>query len=542
MKTTKYLFVLLTSALLSGCTFPFGPGDDSTSDPKKGPYIDVDNIDVGELHRDNLTGTIASNSEGTSNYFDIYEVSDFHGAVNYSTEEKTIGITKLGDYFSKKRQENQGGTIVISGGDMYQGSAESNLTHGYYVNYAMNIMGFESMTLGNHEFDWSIDWLRKNQSLSVDDFKIPYLGANVYDKATGQILDFLKPSTVISRGDYKIGVIGTLGDNSEKAIMPALIESLEFKQELPIVKEEAKRLREQEGCNIVIWSSHRDAGQLAGLGLTKEDGINAVFGGHSHRNFPGDGEPTTYVEGIPYLETRNIGRGLAHVRIEIDKASKNVVGAVGDLDASPYQYPGLVDHPEVQKVCDVYNSYIDPIKQQVIGSTDGELEVIDSFSLTDYCVETMAEVAKEWGAQNNINQIVASFHNANGGVRANIKAGDITYGDVYKSFPFDNEVCIIKAKGSKIKDYFYKSSSYGVWRDVTYTSLKDFDDETDYYFTTTDFMATSSSFVFKLTDDDLIRTGYIVRDVIAERIQEGTTIHAADYRRSSNERFQPLKK
>lgn len=540
MKSTKFLFLLLSSSLLSGCIFPFGPDD--TSDPRKGPSIDVESIDVGVLHRDNLTGTIASNEDGTNNYFDIYEVSDFHGAVNYSTDEKTIGIAKLGDYFAKKRQENQGGTIIISGGDMYQGSAESNLTYGYYVNYSMNIMGFESMTLGNHEFDWSVDWLRKNQNLSVDDHKIPYLGANVFDKATGKLLDFLKPSTVISRGDYKIGIVGTLGDNAEKSIMPALIEGLEFKKELPIVKEEAKRLREQEGCNIVIWSSHRDASELAQLGLSKLDGINAVFGGHSHRNFPGEGEATTYVDGIPFLETRNIGRGLAHARIEINKASKEVVNVTGDVDTNPYQYSGLVNHPEVQKVCDVYNAHIDPIKKEVIGSTDAELEVSDTFSLTNYCVETMAEVAKEWGAKNNINQIVAAFHNANGGVRANIKAGNITFGDVYKSFPFDNEVCIVKVKGNKIKDYFYKSSSYGVWRDVSYTSLNDFDDELDYYFTTTDFMATSSSFVFKLNDEDLIRTGYIVRDCIAAKIQEGTTIHASNYRRSNNERFQPLKK
>lgn len=537
MKNIKYLVGLLGATLLTGCVIPlpFGPTSQSGT-----PTIDVESIDVGTLKRDILTGTIASNGDNTNNYFDIYEISDFHGAVNYSTDEKTIGLTKLGGYFSKMREQNPGGTVVISGGDMYQGSAESNLTHGYIVNYSMNIMGFESMTLGNHEFDWGLDWLKKNSNLAVEDHKIPYLGANVYDKATGQILDFLKPSTVISRGDYKIGVIGTLGDGAETSIMKSLVSTLEFKKEVPIVKEEAKRLREQEGCNIVIWSSHRDAAELAKLGISKADGINAVFGGHSHTNFPAEGQPTTYVDGIPYMETRNIGRGIAHARIEINKSTKEVVSVVGDLTVNPYQFGGLTDHAEVAKVCAVYNEKIDPIKHQVIGSTNAELEVSDTFTLTDYCVETMSLEAKEWASKNGNVQIVASFHNANGGVRANIAAGNITFGDVYKSFPFDNEICIIKASGKKIREYFRKSSSYGVWRDVSFAELAQFDSETEYYFTTTDFMATSDSFVFKLKDEDLIRTGVIVRDAIAAKIQKDGTINAENYRRGSNEQFKPL--
>ena len=249
---------------------------------------------------------------------------------------------------------------------------------------------------------------------------------------------------------------------------------------------------------------------------------------------------TTYVDGIPYLETRNIGRGIAHARVEINKSTKEVANVTGEVDTTPYLYQGLTEHAEVKKLCAIYNEKIDPIKHEVIGTTNGELDISDTFSLTDLCVDTMSQVAKEWAKNNGGVTITAAFHNANGGVRAKIAAGNITYGDVYKSFPFDNEICIVKTTGTKLKNYFRKSQAYGVWRDTTLTALADIDADKDYYFTTTDFMATSDSFVFKLKDSDLIRTGEVVRDTIAARIKKDKTISAESFRRSSNVQFQPL--
>ena len=526
MKLGKYLLGLLVAPLLIACS-------SEVDFTYEAPEIDVDSISVGNLKRDVLTGEIASDADNV--YFDFYEVSDFHGAVNYSDQEETIGLAKMGDYFKKKREINPGGTVVLSSGDMFQGSAESNLTHGYIVNYSMNIMGFEAMTVGNHEFDWNLDWLKKNQSLEVEGHKIPYLGANVYDKATGKVLDFLSPSVTITRGDYKIGIVGTLGDGAEKSIMPSLVETLEFKKEFDIAKAEAQRLRSEENCDIVIWSSHRDVDELASLGLSKEVGINAVFGGHSHNNSPAKGEEAKTVDGVPYLETKSYGKGISHARIALNKLTKETSVAKATTDVEPFATEGLVDHEEVKKVLDVYNPYIDPIKSKVIGSAEGELDVSDTFSLTNLCVDTMSLAAKKWAKENGDVKIAAAFHNANGGVRANIPAGDITFGSIYKSFPFDNEIVVVKTTGKKLKSYFAKASSYGVWVDTELT--KDIDEKGEYYFATTDFMATSKSFVFKLKDEDLMFTRYVVRNTIIGRIEHQHKIHASDFTRANHDQF-----
>lgn len=535
MRKVKFLVCLLTAPLLISCGNSGSGGGGNTKGEidfdHATPTIDVDSLSVPALTKDALGGDIKE-ADGKL-LFDIYEVSDFHGAVNYSADDKTIGLTKMADYFSKKRAENPGGTVIISSGDMFQGSAESNLTHGYLVNYAMNIMGFEAMTLGNHEFDWSVDWIRKNANLKIGDYSIPYLGANIFDKSTGQVLDCLKPSTIITRGEYKIGVIGTLGDGAEKSIMPALIKDLEFKGEVAIVKAEAERLRSEENCDLVIWSSHRDIDDLAGT-VVKTDGIDAIFGGHTHESKT----KTTSDSLVPLLETKNYGKGIAHAQLALDPLTKEVTSVSAVVDEKPYEYAGLVEHAEVKKVMDFYSTYIEPIKGEVIGSTDADLDVSNTFALTNLCVDTMGIAAQKWADANGGVKVTSTYHNANGGVRADIKAGDIKFADVYRSFPFDNELVLVKTSGSKLKNYLSKAKKYGFWRNMeVLPSLASIIDTEEYYFASTDFLVTSKNEEFKLEETDLIRTGYVIRDIVAARIKYEKKVKKANFTRSGHKQY-----
>ena len=539
MRRAKYLICLLVAPLLIGCgNGGSGGGGKTTSGPTEPDFdhsaepLDVDNISVGDVKKDTLGGEVKV--EGGKAYFDFYEVSDFHGAVNFSTSDKTIGLSKMADYFAKARANNPGGTIVVSSGDMFQGSAESNLTRGYLVNYGMNVMGFEAMTLGNHEFDWSVEWIKKNANLKVNNYSIPFLGANVFDKSTGKLLDGIQASTVITRGEYKIGVVGTLGDGAEKSIMTSLIEGLEFKQEYPIVSAEAQRLKNEEHCDIVIWTSHRDAEELmSSTGVQKSDGIDAVFGGHSHAN-----NALISGDGIPFLQTKNYGKGIAHAQLALDLTTRDVTCSTYEVDDKPYQKDGLEDHAEINRIMSIYNEKLDPIKNEVIGTTDEELDISMDFALTNLCVETMAMAANKWGEKNNNIKVVASFHNANGGVRSTIEEGDIKFGDVYRSFPFDNEVVLVEMTGATLKGILLKADQHGFYRDVEVLSSKEaIKDDQKYYITTTDFMATSPNFDFRLEEDDLVRTGYVVRDVVASRIKFIKNIKKENFTRYDNEKF-----
>mgnify|MGYP003289430393 CR=1 FL=1 len=510
MKKVKVVALLMTSFMLVGC-----------SNNVVIPEIDVEKIQI------NLPALPTFNqgeikTDGTYDYIDLYEVSDFHGAVNFSEEDKTIGLSKLSGLLADHRKDNKGGTVVVSSGDMWQGSAESNLTKGFLVTYAMNYMGFDAMTLGNHEFDWTTEWIKKNKNIA----NFPFLAANLYQKGTNNLADFVVPSKIIERGDYKIGLIGTMGEGIESSIIKSAFADFELKNEKEVVKSEAQKLRDQ-GCNIVVWNSHYDETRIATrYGSPKDLGVNVVFGGHSHVN------QSHMVDGVPMLQTRNYGRGLAHAQLKIDKASKEVTAVEENCSVieEPYSLENLHNDSNIDSIKGQYDPEINRIKNIKVGSTDVELKV--GSTLGNLCVKSMSEKAIEIvSKEENLKyEVVLALHNLNGGIRSNIDAGDILYGDVYKSFPFDNELVLVEYTGKDLKKALnYQSfNTLGGWHSYK-DHRSELKDDKNYYVVTTDFVATSPNFSIKKEESDLIYLGIAVRDIVVNFIATKRNIKGADY-------------
>lgn len=543
MKNYKKYLILGIIPFLAGCDFSkldiFGW---FKKDEPKGdlviPTVDVESLQIN-LPNKPTRSTAQSDikTDGTYDYFNFYEVSDVHGAIDYEvgSSSTNLGLPKMASYFETLRNTNKAGTILLSSGDMYQGSAESNLTRGYLVNYCMNYMGFESMTIGNHEFDWGASWIEKNSNLKYNNYSIPFLGANIIENATGAIPSYLKKSVVIQRGDYKIGIVGTIGSELKNSILKSNVDPFTFTDEEVAAKDEAKALK-QNGCDIVIWSSHNDVEILSKCGLSKTDGIDAVFGGHAHENNKKD------INGIPVIATANYGRGIASVELKINKTSKEVTCSAFDVTPTSNNTAAknATEDSNIKSIISQYSTEIDKIKNIKLGSTKVDLTNTTSGALKDVCVDTMQLSAKNFVKENselNIDAdlLVAAYHNINGGIRDNIKAGTITYGDVYKPFPFDNEIVLFKATGQEISKLSKNDlMGYAFWhsfkRDKT-----DLDMSKEYYVITTDFIALGEK--LQKTDEDLIRTGLNVRDEIAKYIYAKDVIDVNSY---DVDQFKPL--
>lgn len=515
MKTKKIIPILVMLPLLASCG---GPKELVI------PTVDVDSI-VPELPTRPVYNTGAIKSDDTYDYLDIYELSDFHGAVNEErhSEGNYIGLPKLADYLNIKRSANQGGTIVVSSGDMFQGSAESNLTRGYMVNYAMNYMGFDSMAIGNHEFDWTDSWLKKNANLAYNEHKIPYISANIVKKGTTETPDFLSKSTTITRGNYKIGIIGSIGENLEKSILKSCIEGYEFTNETEAINAEAKKLKD-EGCDVVIVTSHNDVDILKG---NSYENVDAIFGGHAHYS-----NRLTIGGYLPAVQTKNYGASIAHIQLAIDKTTKAVSCSAYGYDDAPTTLAGLKENEDVKKIMNAYTFSINDIKNIKLGKCDNDL--IIKGALKNVCVEGMYQGAiqgiKDLGLEIPEDKIVATFHNIEGGIRKDIEKGEITYGDVYGPFPFDNEIVLYKVKGSLLKSNLPQFASYAVRR--SFTNKEELDNNTDYYLVLTDFIALSSAYVskiFPIHEEDLIRTGKVVREEVAQLIFKTGEIKTANF-------------
>ena len=183
----------------------------------------------------------------------IYYLNDTHGSFIRNTSENEAGMSYISNYIKTHVSEDPQNSIVLSGGDMFQGGYESNETHGAIMIDAMNIIGFDAMVLGNHEFDWGESYIETfNQRLNC-----PIISANTfysYDYVTRP--SWLEPYVVVTRGDLKIGIIGGDQQGIDSSITGSISENFYFPNPVSYIKEYSTYLRKNQGCDIIIAALH----------------------------------------------------------------------------------------------------------------------------------------------------------------------------------------------------------------------------------------------------------------------------------------------
>jgi 2',3'-cyclic-nucleotide 2'-phosphodiesterase (5'-nucleotidase family) len=369
---------------------------------------------------------------------DFYNLNDFHGAVEHNVDNKELGINRLASFFKSRILANPN-TVLTSSGDMWQGSADSNITRGRLVVDAMNMSGFAGMAIGNHEFDWTDTVIHSNRIRS----EFPLLGINIFDKRTTLRASFAEPYTMIQRGGVRIGLIGTIGASLESSILQSAVANYNFVPYTDLVISAAEYLRSQ-GAKIVILLNHD--GQVEQGVLPYVDG---VFNGHTHLIRT---DHIQFVEGNvtkqrPVYQASANGKAIAHFKFRYDVNLDSVEflreesGVITyDNLVSSGEFP--IEDPDMKVMYDQYLvDEINAIKNEVIGVANG---TFTRAKLGLLAVDEMLEFGRSVSSQ-----VVASFHNS-GGVRDTISSGDVTYGALYKAFPFDNELIIVRVTGTQL--------------------------------------------------------------------------------------------
>lgn len=505
----KHIAILALFPLLAGCN-----GNTNIVD-----HVPFDYTPNLPEFKNKDVGTIKEDEDYV--YFDFYEISDFHGAVEYDKSSSKLGLERLSSYFDAKRKENPGGTFVLSSGDMWQGSADSNITRGNLVTYGMDVMNFTSMTLGNHEFDWTVDWIKNNKGRAT----FPFLAANLIDKTTSEIADFVKPSVMVTRGDYKIGIVGTIGENIKGDIYAANVANYDFTSEIDAVNKESENLRKQ-GCDIVVWTSHNDVDYLKSKISVKSVDVDLIFGGHSHTTI------CTEYGDIPMLEAKDYGRSIPHCQLKINKKTKDVSPVEGyACDTNPT----LNDYSPDNDITLIYNQYnekyIAPLKKQKLGKADGDF---NEELLSNLAVESMFKAINKLGGYD----IRACFTNINGGIRDTLKSGDILFGNIYSVFPFDNELVVMECSGSKFKSLLLGNvQNLAIYQNVY--DLSSIDANKKYQICTTDFLSMNTKYLSGF-GEIIFNSKKIYRDAVVSNIKELSTIKASDYKSNAKKEFKYL--
>jgi 2',3'-cyclic-nucleotide 2'-phosphodiesterase (5'-nucleotidase family) len=486
--------VLPLVILIASCDGTLSP---STSLMNSSPTLSTSNASTVSSQSSQLSPIVT---------IDLYNLNDFHGAVEHNPSNKELGINRLAGYFKTQLARNPN-SVFLSSGDMWQGSADSNITRGRLVVDAMNQMGFSAMAIGNHEFDWTDEYLFLNQTRS--DF--PLLGINILDKETNQRAAFADASIMIERSGIQIGIIGTIGATLESTILTSAVAPYDFVPYTNLVKDESQRLKNL-GADLIVLLNHDG---------TVESGVmpyvDAVFNGHTHRR------EVFHVGGKPVYQGQAYGQAISHVQFVFNTA--NMIPSFIQNQSGVYTYESLSSSnqfpQEDVEMKALYDTYlldeINEVKNEVIGEAD---EALTRQQLGQFAVDEMLRFA-----QTLKEDVVASFHNS-GGVRATIDAGEVTYGELYKAFPFDNELMIVEVTGTQLLWWL----SAGLYQ-KTIPNLTPVDENQSYWIISINFLTErhleSSSYPHDL--DTAINTYQYIREQLKTRWLSEGTIRASDY-------------
>ena len=192
------------------------------------------------------------------------------------------GYARRMGYIQQMRNEHPD-LIVLDAGDFSQGTPYYNFYHGRVEIEAMNRMGYDAITLGNHEFDYGVDTLAKVLELA----KFPIVCAN-YDVTGTPLEGLVVPYTIIKRSGVRVGVFG-LGVNPNSLIAEKNFAPIKYLNPITKAQEVANILRDVEKCDVVVCLSHQGTHPMGGDRISdielasKTKNIDVIIGAHTHK-------------------------------------------------------------------------------------------------------------------------------------------------------------------------------------------------------------------------------------------------------------------
>ena len=527
----------------------------------------------------------------------IIGTNDLHGGVLESNSRG--GLALLGGYLHNlraARAQDGGAVLLLDGGDLFQGTLESNLNEGEVVIAAYNAMGYDASAIGNHEFDfgpagpsvspqWPEDDPRGALKARASQARFPFLAANIIDKNTGRPVawDHVKPSTMLTVNGVKIGVVGLATTETLNSTLSANTSDLEIAPLAAALEAEARRLR-GEGATIVVATAH------AGGRCTKFDNpadtsscepnaeifsvaralpsglVDGIVAGHRHEGIAHE------VAGIPIISAFSNGRAFGRVDLTVDRTSGRVIAKrlfpphdicerqepahdgcahAGSGVQAEYEGAAVAPSPQIETIlapavaaaAAVKNKPLNTSVDETLADKDGE--------------SALGNLLADW-MRLSAGSVDVAIANT-GGVRAGLPAGPITYGRLFEVTPFDNREARLTLTGAELATVVTENLKHrgdlivlsgvraaafceagGLRVSLRRDSGKPVGDRELLNIVTSDFLATGGSDFFKPVMPfrrKVSLSGPIVRDEIAQWLtRSAKTWHASDLVDPSNHR------
>uniref|UniRef100_A0A832I509 Multifunctional 2',3'-cyclic-nucleotide 2'-phosphodiesterase/5'-nucleotidase/3'-nucleotidase n=1 Tax=Eiseniibacteriota bacterium TaxID=2212470 RepID=A0A832I509_UNCEI len=373
----------------------------------------------------------------------VLETTDFHGAILGGASERRTGRAiggspVLAAWIERLRAENPEGTVLLDGGDCFQGTMVSNLQFGRPVVEQMNALGYQAMAIGNHEFDWSADTL----AARVREMRFAALGANVRERRGARRPPWARDDTLFVRRGVPVGVLGLAYRRTPDVTLRRHVAHLRFEDDSAAAARVAPRLR-RAGARIVLGVGHVPARADSNRRALGEDlvrlargvrGVDAWFGGHSHN------QVDDVIDGRPVMIAGALGQFVAVCDLVFDPVAGRIVETRQRLQ--PTYADEVAPDPAWRARVERWNAGVAAEAAVPLGRNARTLTRNrgGESALGNFVADAMRAAA---GAD-------VAFQNS-GGLRADLAAGEVTRGDLYEVMPFDNTLVTMELTGAEIR-------------------------------------------------------------------------------------------
>jgi 2',3'-cyclic-nucleotide 2'-phosphodiesterase (5'-nucleotidase family) len=368
----------------------------------------------------------------------VFATNDVHGALDakvapWSNGRPVGGVANIAGMMNRLAAECACTTIRLDGGDVMQGSAASNLTHGRAMVDVFNAMHVDAAAIGNHEFDWSIDTLAARSG----EARFAWLSANIRESATRRRPAWAVPMTIVQAGSTRVAVVGYTTPGTATSTNPDNVRRLGFQGASAL--DSAIAAARAQRPDFVIVVAHEGAfcnnqsvcqGEIVDLAASLTNKPDLIVSGHTHSLV------NTIVNGIPIVQARSSGTAIGIVDF-VAQDSGRVVRIKVETVWADRERPDSA----VAAVVARYSAQVWPMTSRAVARLGQDLPRRgDQYPLGDMVADALRESARADIALVN-----------NTGIRADLSAGPVTWGQLYEVLPFGNFVVKMPVTGAVLR-------------------------------------------------------------------------------------------
>jgi 2',3'-cyclic-nucleotide 2'-phosphodiesterase (5'-nucleotidase family) len=395
----------------------------------------------------------------------LLHTSDLHGSVlpwdDFQNQPADGSLAQVSTLVTQIRNEVEHPVLVFDSGDTIQGTPFEQFSHVRWSEpsptiAAMNHIGYDAMAVGNHEFNFGLDVLRRAESQA----EFPFLSANTINETDA--LPAFPTHMVIELGELRVGVIGLVTPNIPGWERPEHYRGLVFEPMDVVARDQIRLLRETEGCDLVILLAHtgfeKDPDDGSPSGTEVEDfasrlaqipGVDLLLTGHTHKDIP-----PRELGGAIVSQPRARARLLTRIDLELELEQKNGTWRIASWEGRNLPLKTVAPDPAIQES-------MANLHQRVVTALEGPVgRVSDMVSVAGCRLNDCAALDLIHQVQLEASGADISLASLLTDRTPDLPAGPVTWRWIYSFYVYPNTLVKVAVTGAEIRDILEHAARY----------------------------------------------------------------------------------